>query len=267
MDQEKLDLIAVDHNLTPFGKIHGHPTVDIGLYLPGTPARFGWMANKYTGGQMRRETGHKARAATSEEETIMNDIELNSLVGSRICHDLISPLGAIGNGVELLSMAGMGAAPEITLISESVESANARIRFFRIAFGATANEALLGSKELRSVLSDLYRGNRLTIDWRVQEDVPRGQAKLAFLVLQCLESALPWGGNVLVTRTDQVWNVFGKASRLKIDQPLWEMIANPQDNTEVNAASVHFALVNPTAMQTGRRVTTNISDTTVSVSF
>ena len=34
----------------------------------------------------------------------MKDAELNALVGSRICHDLISPLGAIGNGVELLSM-------------------------------------------------------------------------------------------------------------------------------------------------------------------
>ena len=62
-------------------------------------------------------------------------IELNDLIGSRICHDLISPLGAIGNGVELLTMSGMTEVPEMTLISESVENANARIRFFRIAFG------------------------------------------------------------------------------------------------------------------------------------
>jgi histidine phosphotransferase ChpT len=62
--------------------------------------------------------------------------DLTSLIGSRICHDLISPLGAIGNGVELLAMSGTAPGPEMDLISQSVENANARIRFFRVAFGA-----------------------------------------------------------------------------------------------------------------------------------
>ena len=197
----------------------------------------------------------------------MNEIELNSLVGSRICHDLISPLGAIGNGVELLSMAGMGAAPEITLISESVESANARIRFFRISFGAAAQDAIIGNHELRSVLGDLYRGNRLAVDWRIQDDVPRAEAKLAFLILQCIESALPWGGKVLVTRTGQNWNVLGKGERMKIEEPLWDIVSNPHAKPEINASSVHFALIGPTALQIGRHVTTNIGHNTVSVSF
>ncbi len=54
--------------------------------------------------------------------------DLAALIGSRICHDLISPIGAIGNGLELLSMAGAG-GPEVALISDSVSNANARIRF------------------------------------------------------------------------------------------------------------------------------------------
>jgi histidine phosphotransferase ChpT len=62
--------------------------------------------------------------------------DLAALIGSRICHDLISPIGAIGNGVELLLMEASGKGPELSLISESVAAANARIRFFRVAFGA-----------------------------------------------------------------------------------------------------------------------------------
>ena len=197
----------------------------------------------------------------------MTENELNALVGSRICHDLISPLGAIGNGVELLSMAGMGAAPEISLITESLESANARIRFFRISYGAAANDTLIGNNELRGVHGELYRGHRLSVDWRVQEDVPRAQAKLAFLILQCLESALPWGGKVLVTRTDGKWNVFGKGDRVKIDTGLWDIMSNPRAPADINASSVHFALIDPAARQVGRHVTTNISENTVSVSF
>lgn len=197
----------------------------------------------------------------------MNDIELNSLVGSRICHDLMSPLGAIGNGVELLSMAGVSAAPEITLITESVESANARIRFFRIAFGSASPGSAIGNTELRSVLRDLYRGHRLSVDWRPREDAERGEAKLAFLLLQCLETTMPWGGKILVTQTDGSWSIIGKADRLKVDQALWSVILEAKDLTEINAASVHFALIRPTAMQMERRVTTNFTETTVAVSF
>lgn len=197
----------------------------------------------------------------------MKDAELNALVGSRICHDLISPLGAIGNGVELLSMSGINAAPEMTLISESVESANARIRFFRIAFGAARNGDLIGNSELKGVLSDLYRGNRLHVDWRIGEDVPRVEAKLAFLLLQCLESAFPWGGKIQVTRTDTIWNIFGSADRTKIEPPMWELLIDPHRQVDITASNVHFALIHPAATQVGRRVTTNITESSVSVSF
>ena len=65
--------------------------------------------------------------------------ELSQLLGSRLCHDLVSPLGAIGNGVELLEMSpdfpGIAACPELQLIAESVSSARARIQIFRVAFG------------------------------------------------------------------------------------------------------------------------------------
>ena len=195
------------------------------------------------------------------------EMDLDGLIGSRICHDLISPLGAIGNGVELLSMAGLPDIPELTLISESVDNANARIRFFRIAFGAAQEGSRIGNSELRSVLADLYRGNRLIVEWRVQQDVDRAEAKLAFLALQCLESALPWGGRVKVTLTDDRWNLFSTADRLKIDAPLWEMLTNPRSVAPVQPSNVHFALIHPAASKLGRRVATSIGDTSVSISF
>ena len=196
-----------------------------------------------------------------------DNVELNSLIGSRICHDLISPLGAIGNGVELLSMSGVTAAPEITLISESVENANARIRFFRIAFGAASSEAMIGNAEVKRVLADLYRGNRIRVDWRIAEDTLRIEAKLAFLVLQCFESALPWGGKVAVTRTGNTWSIFGTAERLKVESDLWELISNPRAAASVNASNVHFALVAPTARSAGRQVRSTVNGVSISVSF
>ena len=120
--------------------------------------------------------------------------DLTALIGSRICHDLISPIGAIGNGVELLMMDGVTKGPEIALIAESVANANARIRFFRVAFGASSTDQRIGRPEVLAILSDLTRGGRLSIDWRGPADLPRREVKLAFLLIQCLESAMAFGG-------------------------------------------------------------------------
>ena len=196
-----------------------------------------------------------------------NGVELNSLIGSRICHDLISPLGAIGNGVELLSMSGMSVAPEITLIAESVENANARIRFFRVAFGAASREATLGDGEIKKVLSDMYRGNRIRVDWRIDEDTLRLETKLAFLILQCFESALPWGGKVAVTRSGDTWSIFGAGDRMKFEDNLWMLFGNPAAVGDISASNVHFALVGPTATTAGRQVRTTVNGNSISVSF
>ena len=69
-----------------------------------------------------------------------NKLNIAALIGSRICHDLISPIGAINNGLELLEMTGTSSGPEMELISESVGNASARIRFFRIAYGAASDQ-------------------------------------------------------------------------------------------------------------------------------
>ena len=61
--------------------------------------------------------------------------DLGAKVASRICHDLANPLGAIANGLELLLLPGLEPTPEMSLLQDSVASASARIRWFRLAFG------------------------------------------------------------------------------------------------------------------------------------
>lgn len=62
---------------------------------------------------------------------------LESLIGSRICHDLISPIGAIHNGIELLMLGQTKDVPdeEMSLIFDSCRHAENKVKFFRLAFG------------------------------------------------------------------------------------------------------------------------------------
>ena len=75
------------------------------------------------------------------------EFDFAALIGSRICHALISPVGAINNGIELIQMTTPSLGPEMAMISERLTNASARIRFFRIAFGA-AGEQLVGRQEV-----------------------------------------------------------------------------------------------------------------------
>ncbi|HBG98974.1 MAG: histidine phosphotransferase [Rhodobacteraceae bacterium] len=172
-----------------------------------------------------------------------DDTTLAALIGSRICHDLISPIGAIGNGLELLSMAGDVQGPEVALMSESVASANARIRFFRIAYGLAPADSLLGRAEVARVIDDTFRGGRLSVVWMPEGDQPRQAVKIAFLCLQCLESAMPHGGEAVVRRDGPGWRIEGDAARLRIEPRLWGPLSNPDTILELTSSDVQFGVL------------------------
>lgn len=192
--------------------------------------------------------------------------DLAALVGSRICHDLISPLGAIGNGVELLSMTA-SASPELALIAESVAAANARIRFYRVAFGAASEGQRIGRPEVLSILADLTRGGRVEIDWQASQDQLRAEVKLAFLLIQCLESALPFGGRIAIGAEDGAWWLTGEAPRLKLDPELWGRLTGPAAAPPAGPAQVHFALAPAEAARLGRAIRCEITAEAIRLGF
>lgn len=179
---------------------------------------------------------------------------LAELIGSRICHDLISPIGAIGNGLELLSMSGAGAGPEMSLINDSLVNANARIRFYRIAFGAAGNDQSIARQEVTSILTDLTRGSRLKISWTSPNELLRRDAKLIFLLIQCCESAMPYGGDVTVTQADGGWSVKATAAKMKDLDGLWDHLGDAETATEITPAHVHFGLTGHAAADCGRKL-------------
>ena len=194
-------------------------------------------------------------------------LDLTALIGSRICHDLISPIGAISNGLELLMMDGSQGGPEMVLISESVANANARIRFFRVAYGLAQEEQRIGRAEVQSILCDVTRGGRLQIEWTSDTDLSRAEVKLAFLLIQCLENAMAYGGRIVVNGTDGRWQITGQADKLKIDTALWEILANPGASPPITPALVQFPLVADQLSLRGYRLKTTLNQKDITLEF
>lgn len=195
-------------------------------------------------------------------------LDLTALLGSRICHDLISPIGAISNGIELLMMDGGGHTPELALIVDAVANANARIRFFRVAYGASgSSEQRIGRAEVTGILSDLNRGGRLSVNWQTPPDLSRREVKLAFLAVQCLESAMPQGGTITAEKGDTRWSIRGEATRLKVEPDLWEVLSNPSAHPDLGANRVHFALLREELARQHRRLTVDMREGDIRMSF
>ena len=192
--------------------------------------------------------------------------DLAALLGSRICHDLINPLGAIGNGVELLRMT-QASSPELELIADSVAHAQARIRMFRLAFGAVREEQRISGREIGSILEGLGKGGKLRFVWSLPVEVSRQEAKLLLLLVQCCENAMPWGGVLSIGHEGVQWQLSGQANRLRLEPALWDGLPNGKPPTHPSPAEVHFALVPQILTETGRRLTLHAEDELLKISF
>lgn len=178
--------------------------------------------------------------------------DLVALVGSRICHDLISPLGAIGNGLELLQMMGAGNSPEMALVSDSVETAAARVKLFRLAFGAAAPGQTVPGEEIRAHAAAIGSG-RISVDWADPGDLDRFTAKLALLLLLCAETLIPYGGRIRVAASPARVEIAVAADRLREADALLAQLEDA--GAPMPAASeVHFPLARIAAADLGRRI-------------
>lgn len=130
---------------------------------------------------------------------MMNDTDLSGLVASRICHDLISPVGAIGNGLELLEMAPGDGAEEATLIRQSADAATASLKFMRIAFGAaTPADVMAMAEAARIFVAYLAQGRRRATWAAAAGGLARTDAQVLFLGALALADTAPLGGQMTV---------------------------------------------------------------------
>lgn len=194
-----------------------------------------------------------------------SQLDFAALIGSRICHDLISPIGAINNGLELLGLSGDPAGPELGLISDSVGSASARIRFFRIAYGAPG-EQQVPQAEIEAIFADLSAGARMNVLWNQLGGAPRSEVRMAFLALQCIEAALPYGGDASVMQEDDgTWVIHGHGRKVNADQPLWSLLAGSETAAEIQPANVQFPLLAVICRDAGRALHTELGETEITI--
>ncbi len=129
--------------------------------------------------------------------------DLAALLCSRVCHDLISPVGAINNGLELLDEGGSD-AEAMDLIRQSARNASARLQFARIAFGAAGSAGMLiDTGDAETVARAYMASEKPEFIWTgARALLPKNKVKLLLNLILVANGAIPRGGKLSVTLED-----------------------------------------------------------------
>lgn len=138
---------------------------------------------------------------------VMLDITVLELLGARMCHDLISPISAIGNGVELVTeFEDQMQGEALSLIGESTKAASRLLQFYRAAIGSARSSegGTLEIAEARVRTLEALGGGRIHISWPEPTEpskweIPRLGIKLLMSLVLLATDLLPGAGEVIVT--------------------------------------------------------------------
>jgi histidine phosphotransferase ChpT len=124
------------------------------------------------------------------------------LLNARLCHELVSPIGAINNGVELLDDDDPDFVRDaIRLIGQSARKAGQRLQFYRFAYGTTGSSGGSGAGNGGDLAAGLLEGGKVRCDWPAEAvTLPLDWQRLACNMLVLAAEALPRGGAVFVRR-------------------------------------------------------------------
>jgi histidine phosphotransferase ChpT len=190
--------------------------------------------------RMKYESLH---GASMTDASRISDLDLAALLCSRVCHDVISPVGAIANGLELYDDPEMDdetKATALDMIRSSARTAGAKLKFCRIAFGAAGSAgSLIDLSEAGEVAKGFVGDEKVKLDWQApRENRPKQQVKLLLNMLLLAISGIPRGGLITVTAAGDHLSVRASGERAKISEPLAEVLAGTADLSLLDARLV-----------------------------
>lgn len=132
----------------------------------------------------------------------MHDVDFASLLCSRLCHDLVGPVGSIYNGVELLADENDPDMRQrcLELLADSARQTANKLKFFRLAFGAAGGfGAEVDTREAQTALEGLVADRRITLEWLVgTAALPKNAMKILLNLAMTAGDALLRGGRLNV---------------------------------------------------------------------
>jgi histidine phosphotransferase ChpT len=175
----------------------------------------------------------------------LDALDLAALLCSRVCHDLISPTGAIVNGLEVLEEAKDEETKEfaLDLIKKSAKTASARLQFCRIAFGAAGSAGAQIDTGDAETMARGFIEDKIKLTWNMQRVLlPKNRVKLLLNMLVIAVGTIPRGGTLMVDAIGEGeatgFRITTSGLNARISQALPDLLAGSPENGTIDAHAV-----------------------------
>ena len=176
----------------------------------------------------------------------LDALELAALLCSRVCHDLISPTGAIVNGLEVLEDGGDAETKTfaLDLIKKSARTASARLQFCRLAFGAAGSAgAQIDLSDAESMARGFIEDGKVKLGWSLPRALlPKNRVKLLLNMLVIAAQTIPRGGTLTVESTGEGetmgFRITAAGLNARIPQTIPGLLEGRSENGGVDAHAV-----------------------------
>lgn len=196
------------------------------------------------------------------------------MLSSKLCHDLISPIGAVSNGVEFLEEMGADAGEEVTsLIAHSAGQASAKLRAYRMAFGAGGADASIKPEDVHKIMEDYLAGDgKIKQQWDPHapigpDDKPDGFCKILINALLIATQCLARGGTMSVeTEGDRV-NIIATGEGAKFKDGSENALTGNAEESSLSPQNIHPHVFSMIAAEYGYALQTSADDDRIVLSI
>jgi histidine phosphotransferase ChpT len=188
-------------------------------------------------------------STTSSPGPAPDALELAALLCSRVCHDLISPVGAIVNGLEVLDD---NPKPEdrefaLDLIRKSAKTASARLQFCRLAFGAAGSSgAQIDLGDAQNMAKGHIEDGKVTLTWNLPRLLlPKNRVKLLLNMLVIAQQTIPRGGTLIIDPVGEgetmSFRITASGLNARVPQNIVDLLNASSANTvDAHAVQPHY---------------------------
>ncbi len=203
----------------------------------------------------------------------LDTLDLSAFLCSRVCHDVISPIGAIVNGLEFLDDEQDPSMHEfaLDLIRKSARTASARVQFARIAFGASGSAgSAIDLADAEKLSRNLFADEKPEVAWRAPQALfPKNKVKLLLNLVAIAATTIPRGGLIDVTVTGDgdapQFVIRSTGSHARIPAHVEALIAGEPEDGKVDAHGIVAYYAGLVARAAAMKVDFSIDGETVTI--
>jgi len=207
----------------------------------------------------------------SSTVTKLTPTSLAALLCARICHDLISPVGALGTAIEVLDdETSTDMHPDaMDLVRNSSRQAGAKLRFLRLALGAGGSApGVIAVDEVKSLINDMYSEGKSTLHWDISSDgIEKGCARILLNLTMLAVQAIPRGGDLKITVTENAetthMNLAATGPKSRLDPAIEKTLGGKAPEDGFDGRTIQPFYTGMLTRELKGTVTTSIEDETV----